>query len=53
MLLTSSLTSLIVHLMQTLLDFEQDITDAVTDPWQDHLRSDVHGAGTLQTHALK
>jgi len=39
MLLTASVASLIVHLMQILSDFEQDIIDAVIDPWCDGLRS--------------
>ena len=43
MLLMSSVTSLIIQLMQTLLDFEQDIIDAVIDPWHKCLRSHVHG----------
>jgi len=39
--------------MQTLSDFEQDIINAVTDWWHDHLRSRVHAGGTQQAHALK
>jgi len=53
MLLTSSVTSIIIHLMQTSSYFEQDIVDAVIDRWHDRLRSLVHADGTLQAHALK
>jgi len=53
MLLTLSVASLIVHLMQTSSDFEQDIIDAVIDWRRDRLRSYVHASGTLLQHALK
>jgi len=42
MLLTSSVTVLIIQIMQTSSDFEQDIIDAVTDQWHDCLRSRTH-----------
>jgi len=45
-------TSLIVHLMHTLSDFEQDIIDAVIDLWCDHLRSHVHAGGRHFKHKL-
>lgn len=45
MLLTSSVTSLIVHLLQTSWDFEHDIIDAVIDRWHYRLRSRVHAGG--------
>jgi len=43
-------TLLIVHLMQTLSDFEQHIIDAVIDLWHDHLRSHVHAGGRHFKH---
>jgi len=51
-LLTSSVTSLIVHLTQTLSNFKQDITDAVIDLWHDCLRSHVYAGGRHFKHML-
>jgi len=50
MLLTSFVTSLIVHLMQTSSDFEQDIIDTVLNLWHDHLRSCGHAGGGHSKH---
>jgi len=36
--------------MQTLLDFEQHITNAVIDLWQEYLRSNVHAGGRHFKH---
>jgi len=44
-LLMSSVTSIIIHLMQTLWEFQQDITDAVIDQWHEHLRWHVCAGG--------
>jgi len=49
---TTLLLKLIVHLIQTLSDFEQDIIDAVIDPWHDRLRSHVHAGGKDFKHML-
>jgi len=44
------MTSSIVHLMQTLSDFEHHITDAVIDLWRDRLRSRVYAGGRHFKH---
>jgi len=52
MLLTSSVTSLIVHLMQTLSEFEQDIIDTVIGHWDDHLVVDTSNICTEMNFLL-
>jgi len=52
MLLTASVTSRVVNLMQILSDFEQDIIDAVIDLWCDRLRSHVRAVGRHFKHML-
>jgi len=46
------MTSLIIHMMQTLSDFKQDIIDAVIDLWHSHLRSHVHAGSRHFKHML-
>jgi len=46
------MTSLIIHVMQTLLDLEQHTTDAVIDLRCDPLRSHVHAGCTHFKHML-
>jgi len=52
LLLTSYVTSLIVYLVQTWSNFEQDVIDAATDQSRNRLRLCVHAGGRHFKHML-
>jgi len=50
--LTSSVINLIIQLMQTWSDFEQDVTDAVPSQWRDYLGLHMHVSSIHFRHML-
>jgi len=52
LLLMSSVTSLIVHLMHTWFDFECDVIDVAANQWHDCLRSHMHADVSLFKYML-